>query len=472
MARKAIKPLTRVSDIHVFCRSNDVPITVAGATPFGCLGLDGYFGQLHFVSALDCVLGMDRSAFAPEGQRQAVFQDPVEACNDLLRHPEVSQHIKSRGPGLLWPASSDVVTETLASELGVTLAITPYPLRSVLANRDSCRELLAKAGVPFVPSITGEITSTQDVIDLAGKAKLGTDLVLQFAGADGSKITAFVSKPKDLDKIAEAVSGKSILISKFIEHNTISIEGVVTDAGILLGPILEMHRGEDWIGACAASTHMDSFRPSITASAKKLGAALHAQKFLGAFTATFYAETETGKVFLRQISPSLTPFSQLTHLLTSNFGGLPLHAFHLLAFMDVPLDIDTSALAKRWSEHDSWSMVVPLHQGDGMEFMTKSPASSIYKLDQGGEAEIVAPSINPLDVQGLDECLYLRTLGTGTYRQKGLELGLILLRDDAFSDGRAARWVKAMASQFSTVHMSGTSLPSRGKQDQRVTLFS
>lgn len=82
------------------------------------------------------------------------------------------------------------------------------------------------------------------------------------------------------------------------------------------------------------------------------------------------------------------------------------------------------------------------------------------QCDSGGP-ELAAPTINALDVQGEDECLFLRTLGTGTYRKSGLELGLITAHGNAFASergkaSRAERWIAGFLGQFTAVQMSGS----------------
>ncbi len=471
MARKSAKPLTRLGEVFGFCRANRAPVTIVGATPYGCLGLEGTFGNLQYLSALDCVPGMNRCAFAPESQRQAVFHTATETCNDLLRHQEVRTHIKARGAGQIWLSDADDETERLANELDVGICMAPRKLRFELALDARCRELLAKSGVPFVPSVEAAVLSVGDVQDVAAKAKLGTHLVIQFRDADGMRQTRFAEKAKDIEAVAERIAGRTVSVSKFVAHRSIAVECVVSSAGTLMGPIMRLYRGDNWSGACADTAATDEFRAPVSAAIKKLGSALANLGYTGVFTARFYVERNTDKVFLRRVIPGLTVYSQLSHVLTSQYSGLPLHAFHLLSFMDVSLDVDLASISKRWSEHDAWSIIVPQQIGGGMQFITKSPASSIYRMGADDAPEIVSPSINPADVQGLGECLLLRTVGTGTYRQDGLELGLLLMRGDAFEDGRGALWAERLMAQMSTVQMSGTSLPQRLGETQRISLF-
>lgn len=471
MAKKSRKALTRLADVLEYCRHDEAPITLLGATPFGCLGLGGWAPGLQHVSALDCIAGLHRGTFSPETDKLAVFHTAAETCNELLRHSEVRMHLNSRGPGHLWPTDADEETHFLAKELGQDILLAKPDIRRKLSDPVELRSLLEKSGVAFVPQTTGVATSHEELMVLARKAKFDGAVVVQTTDENGEKNTSFISRAKDWDNNKDALAGKPLTISRYILHTSHLVEAVAMVGGHVSGPVFQLLNAPGIAGIVADASVAEGVRSAVVTAVKKIASAIVELGFVGTFTCTFYVETGTGKVFLRHLLPSLTVYSQLTHFLTSLHGGVPLHLFHLLSHADVDVDLDFNAIQKRWSEHPRWTQLVLRHDIAGTDFITKSPASSIYALDQNEQPELVADSVRLQDLRSQKECLFLRTLGTGTYRSKGLECGLLFASGNMFDNESAGRWASAMESMFNAVQMSGTSLPTPGDAGARISLF-
>jgi hypothetical protein len=426
---------------------------------------------LEFVSALDCVSGLHRGVFSPETDRQAVFRSPTDTCNALLRHSEVRSHLKNRGAGLLWPAEADEETQFLAKELGQTVILPDTSMRQRLATPESSRELFVKSGVQCVPGVTVTIAHDTNIFDIALKARFGSSLVIQSIDLGGQTKTDIVVQPSDWQAIAGELEGNSIRLSRYILHSSYVVESIVMSGGTISGPILLLNKMNSGTGAVASSTETDGVRSALHAACKKIGTTLIGQGYAGTFTCKFYVESITGKVYLKNVAPGPTALSQLSHHITSTYGGLPLHLFHLAAFMDLDWDLDLAALQKRWSEHDTWTQLILTHSHGSTEFITKSPASSIYAMNGTQDADLIMPSIDAMDLRRSNEILFLRALGTGTYRQGNLETGLVISRGNLFQSKHAEIWANAMNQLFNTVHMSGSSLPESPTASGYQSLF-
>ena len=471
MAKKSRKPITRASELLSTFRQTVIPVTVLGATPFGCLGLGNWAPTVEHISSLDCVSGLQRGVFSPETERQAIFHSPVETCNALLRHGEVRTHLKNRGPGLLWPSDADDETRQLAKELGQTILLANGELRQKMALPTGMRALLEKSGVNAVPGLGITVTEETDIFDIAQKSKFGTSLVVQHTDNNGVRRTEFAAKPSDWQQFSEQFTGKPVWLSRFVLHTTYMVESVAVAGNVVSGPVLLVDKLSDGKSAVASTVATDDVRNVLQSAAKKIGASLMASGFVGVFSCTFYVEGVTGKVFLKELTPGQTPFSQLTHHITACYGGLPLHLLHLAAFMDESWDFDFAAVQKRWMDYDEWTQLLFTHQFANTEFITKSPASSIYAMNESQGAELLMPSIDPMDLRRDTEALFLRTLGTGTYRQGDLETGLIMARGNLLASKMADPWVHVMKQMFNTIQMSGSSLADRALPGGRVSLF-
>ena len=152
-----------------------------------------------------------------------------------------------------------------------------------------------------------------------------------------------------------------------------------------------------------------------------------------------------GEVYLGEINPRISGASPPTNLITSNYGGVPLFLFHLLEFMDVDWELDLKKLQKRWETYDDWSQLVLKQTEDEVEQITQAPSSGLWQMREDGSIEFVRLVTTWHTVGHDDEAFYLRVYGTGEYRYKGGDLGVIVTRgrmqtDDRQLTDRAKAW--------------------------------
>ena len=161
-----------------FFRTNEVPVYFVSATAFNLLGIDRWVRNFKFVNYYDSFDGWHPNVFVPKEQSPRTFESIEHICNYLLGHKEVD-YVRGRGPGgkvafLMF----DEETETLAAELGLEVAF-PAELRHRLDSKIETTRLANEAGVPSVPNVMGRGSTYREVLDLAGGAGLGDDLVIQ-----------------------------------------------------------------------------------------------------------------------------------------------------------------------------------------------------------------------------------------------------------------------------------------------------
>ena len=242
----------------------------------------------------------------------------------------------------------DEETEALAKKAGVEIALPPAKLRIHLDSKIITTQLGNDAGIASVPNVLGRAKSYEELKQLAAKANLGNDLVVQTPYGDSGRTTFFVSGEGDWKKNEDVLAKEELKVMKRINHLPGTVEGVATRHGTLVGPVmtditgfgeLTPYKG-GWCGNDAFTHGMEKERADVRRMAQKLGDRLYKEGYRGAFCMDFLIDTDTREVYLGELNPRISGASPMTHLVTSTYGGVPIFLFHLLEFMDVDYEID------------------------------------------------------------------------------------------------------------------------------------
>ena len=180
-----------------------------------------------------------------------------------------------------------------------------------------------------------------------------------------------------------------------------------------------------------------STRESIRGMARKLGDTLYAHGYSGVFCVDFLVETGSGEVYLGEINPRISGASPLTNLLTSKYGGVPLFLFHLLEFMDVDWEVDLEEAAEAVGDLrrvEPAGAEADRRRGRADHPRRRPPGSG--KMREHGSVEFLRLVTTWHTVGHDDEAFYLRVYGTGEYRYKGGDLGVIVTRGRMQTDDR------------------------------------
>ena len=465
MARRP--QLRSLSDIYGFFRRNTTPIRFVSPTPYNLLGLGRWINRFEYINFFDSFDGTHPKAVVPREHGPHEFRSMEDVNNHLLKHPQVRRHLEETGGGQLLFVMLDEESESLAQELGLKIALPRVKLRKRIDSKIVTTKLANEAGIKSAPNTMGKARSYEALMAHAGKARLGSDLVVQTPYGDSGRTTFFIRCAADFEKHAEDLRKEELKIMRRINHLPGTIEAVATRHGTLAGPLqtditgfgeLTPYKG-GWCGNDAFTGGLERERKAVQAMARRLGDRLYKEGYRGAFCMDFLIDTDTGHVYLGEINPRISGASPLTNLITSTYGGCPMFLFHMLEFMDVDWEVDLDKIQRRWDEFDNWSQLILKYPKDRVDMITRAPASGIWQMNEAGAIKLVRKSIDWFLVSGENEAFYLRVYTAGDYRYKGADMGILVSRgrmqtDDRKLTERAKRWAAAIHAQFEGVPVS------------------
>ncbi len=234
------KRLRNISEIRRYFHRFDEPIYFVSATNFNLLGISEWVRNFKYISYIDCYDGRHPDVLTPTLQPHAEFQSIEDINNYLLQHKEVIDYIQARGgkPRLVF-LMFDETTEKLAREIGCEVWFPKAALRNRVDNKIETVRIGNKAGVPSVPNCLAEVESYRHLGELAAKAGLGKDLVLQSAYGDSGHTTFFIKSAADFRKHEHEIVGQGeIKIMKRINCRGSAIEACATKRGTIVGPLM------------------------------------------------------------------------------------------------------------------------------------------------------------------------------------------------------------------------------------------
>jgi biotin carboxylase len=352
--------LRGVSELREFFRTNRRPIYFVSPTAFNLLGIDRWVRNFHYVCYYDSFDGGHPSIFVPADRRAPEFTSIEDICNYLLRHREVAELIHRDGPGgLVTFVMFDEQTEALAAGLGLRVAHPPAGLRHRLDSKIVTTELGNAAGVPSVPNVLGRAASYAGLTELACRAGLGTDLVVQTPYGDSGKTTFFIRNEADwaASVAKEPLPSMDLKVMRRIEHRAIAVEAVLTRHGTIVGPLMNDITGHPELTPYRGGWAGNDYPATLTAGQKlrareltrRLGDELAAQGYIGFFEVDYLVDTGSGELYLGELNPRISGISSMTNVTAGAYADLPLFLFHLLEYLDLNYDIDVDDINERWA---------------------------------------------------------------------------------------------------------------------------
>ncbi|SLN61516.1 biotin carboxylase [Oceanibacterium hippocampi] len=463
----ASRKLKNISEIRRYFHRNEKPIFFISATNFNLLGIDEWVRNFKYINYLDCYDGRHPNVLCPTEQPHAEFQSIEEINNYLLQHKEVIDAIKRRGgkPKLVF-LMFDEETEKLAKELGCDVWFPKAKLRNRVDNKIETVRIGNKAGVPSVPNALAEIESYEQLQEVAKKAKLGSDLVLQSAFGDSGHTTFFIKSAADFRRHAHEIIGQGeIKVMKRIKCRGSAIEACTTKAGTIVGPLmtelvgfkeLTPYRG----GWCGNEIFANAFAKTVREKAReytfRFGEQLRKEGYRGYFELDFLIDQDSKEIYLGELNPRITGASSMTNHAAFAHADAPLFLFHLLEFSGVSFDIAIDELNERWANAgniDSWCQMVIKHTEDSIDILTEAPESGIWRLRDDGGIEYDRFDYHRRAVDSEQEAFFLRILRPGDYRYEGADLGILVTRGRAMDNRfrltqRSKQWISSIRAQF------------------------
>jgi biotin carboxylase len=462
-------PLVGIPAIRNFFRTNETPVYFVSATAFNLLGIDRWVRNFRFVNYYDSFDGWHPNVFVPKEQSPRAFESIEEICNYLLGHKEVVDFIGGRGlGGKVAFLMFDEETETLARELDLQVAFPPAELRHRMDSKIETTRLGDEAGVPSVPNTMGRANTYREVLDLAGAAGLGTDLVIQTPYGDSGQTTFFVASEGDWKQDEKKIVGHDLKVMRRIDPRECAIEGVITRHGTLVGPLMAELTGFPELtpydgGWCGNDVFPDVLTEQQRLLARQrtfaMGERLRVEGYRGYFELDFLADANSGEMYLGELNPRVTGASSITNVTAVAYGDMPLFLFHLLEFMDVDYEIDVDELNQRWAHPgnvDEWTQFILKQTDEAVELITEAPSSGIWQMDGDRGIAFSRRDTDWHTVGDGSEAFYLRIATAGGYRYPGADLGILVTRgrfldDDHELVDRARDWIAGIKGQFTSV---------------------
>ena len=171
MARKPV--LRSLSDIYAFFRQNQTPIYFLSPTPYNVLGLGRWINKFEYINFFDSFDGTHPKTMVPREHGPHEFRSIEDVNNHLLKHNQVRDYIKARGPGYLLLVMLDEETEVLARELGMKIALPKVKLRKWIDSKIITTRIGNEAGVKSAPNTLGKAKQLCRADEACGRGKAG-----------------------------------------------------------------------------------------------------------------------------------------------------------------------------------------------------------------------------------------------------------------------------------------------------------
>ena len=189
---------------------------------------------------------------------------------------------------------------------------------------------------------------------------------------------------------------------------------------------------------------------------KSFGEALREEGYRGYFELDFLIDLDNDELYLGELNPRVTGASSMTNHAAFAHADAPLFLFHLLEFSDVEFNLDIDALNARWADPeniDGWSQLVIKHVDDSVDYITEAPESGIWRMQEDNSVTFTRFDYHRRAVEDESHGFYLRISGSGDYRYKGADLGILITRgrlmtDDFELNDRAKAWIDGMVGQY------------------------
>jgi biotin carboxylase len=469
-AQEAMIPamLHGISEIRAFFRTNRTPVYFVSPTAFNLLGVDRWLRNFFYVNYFDSFEGNHPRVFVPRERPYREFESMEDICNYLLGHKEVLDRVERAGSGgKAVFVMFDDETEKAAAECGLEIAHPSAELRHRLDSKIVTTRLGNEAGVPSAPNTLGRVTTYEELMELAGSAGLGGDLVVQTPYGDSGKTTFFIRGQRDWDRYAGDMADQELKVMKRINNRAAAVEAVLTRHGTVVGPLmtdltghpeLTPHKG----GWCGNDVFPEALSPEHRERARTLtrmlGDRLAEEGYRGFLEIDYLADVDTGELYLGEINPRISGVTSMTNVSAGAYADVPLFLFHLLEYLDVDYEIDVEDINRRWAEasgDDIWSQIILKDTGDEVEQLTAAPRTGIWRLEDSSEMEFARWGHDWHSLQDDSEAFFLRVLAPGDYRYPGADLGVLVARsrmqtDDNRLTDRAREWIDAVHGQFTS----------------------
>ncbi len=456
-AQRPQATLRTLDEIKTYLAESPQPIFYLSRSATNLLGVDRAVAGFSYITLSDSWDGKNPRCFSPSNVPKLEPRGNINVVNWLLQNDQVQAHIRTHTPAGYTPqiaiAMFDEESERLCAELGYELIMPSIKLRKHLDSKIVTTELGNEAGTFSVPNILTTISGWDDLRAQAEQHNLGENLVIQLPYGDSGRTTYFVSSRADFDRIAGEISGDgasapTIKVMRYINHQPLATEAVITSAGTVVGPVLREITGHPeltrykggWAGSeMYPSLVSEETRARVSDVVRRFCDRLAQEGYRGILEVSTLLDTDTGEVYLGELNPRISGSSSHSNLQglstapgsTETHPALPLFAFHVLEHSgaDFTLDLDEiHAESSAAVAGQTWSTLVIQHQRPQTERTTVAPRTGRYRVGAGGSLEFVSPDIDWQEISEPNDAFWFRSSGPGEIVSQGVDIGMLITR--------------------------------------------
>lgn len=456
-AQRPKATLRTLAEIKSYLAESPQPIFYLSRSATNLLGVDRAVTGFRYITLSDSWDGANPRCFSPSDVPKLEPRGNVNVVNWLLRNAQVQEHIRANTPAGFTPqiaiAMFNDESERLCAELGYELIMPSLKLRQRLDSKIVTTELGNDAGTPSVPNLLTTVSGWEDLRAQAEAGGLGDNLVIQLPYGDSGRTTYFVKNRADFDRVASEISGAgdaapTIKVMRYINHQPLATEAIITSAGTVVGPVLREITGHPeltrykggWAGSeMYPSLVSDETRALVSSVVQRFCDRLAKEGYRGILEVSTLLDTDTGEVFLGELNPRISGSSSHSNLQglstapgsSETHRALPLFAFHILEYSGADFTLDLDAIHAESSAAvagQTWSTLVIQHQRPGTERTAVAPRTGRYRIGAGSSLEFLSADVDWQEITEPDEAFWFRSSGPGEIVSTGVDIGMLITR--------------------------------------------
>ncbi len=335
-------------------------------------------------------------------------KDPVPEKNsaNLLAHSATRRYLeKISGPKYFFLYQDYPPLRSAAEARGWHLLANPPELRQQVGRRTFLKQLAADLGLPQLKGRICPISAVHQKGYDQWRDQLGPAFVVQLPEIEqgGGRGTFFVRALEDYETLRGRLSENrwrntpltSVSIHRFLDGVPASVVVCVTRHGTLVSALqrqlLDLPCCGDFTEDGVFCGHAwgpfpwaEAARESAFDQACRIGDALGTMGYKGILGIDFIVSDRDQTVYPIEINPRLTGALPMLSLLHHKRGTVPLEAFHMLEFLEIPYEIDRDALNRRYAETVRGSHLL-IFRPKGFEERGASLKPGLYRYESKKE---------------------------------------------------------------------------------------
>ncbi len=284
----------------------------------------------------------------------------------LLLHPQTRRYLDAiPEPKYFFPYQDYPGLRSAASAKGWRMLANSPSLRLKLVRREFFKKMAEALNLPQAPGGIYPIGVIHENTYEKWCRLLGEQMVIQLPDIEqgGGRGTFFVRSATDYRTLRERLKEnrwrnrrlETVSVHKFLEGTPSSVAVCVTRHGTLVSSLqqqlLDLPYCRDFAESgvfCGHVWHNRGWPRAINESAFKqacrIGNYLGSLGYKGILGIDFVVQEREGDVYPMEINPRLTGAFPMLSLLHLQKGVIPLEAFHMLEFLEIPYRIDRDQL--------------------------------------------------------------------------------------------------------------------------------